>query len=400
MQLFDDSYLSRFFIAFFVVVAAPYLISKFLPSLGSRSSWKSGKKEGLSALIRKEINRLGGRTHHQSSRSSLSPQSKSHAFGSGRTISVYEIKLKSLEDIEGVGKERHDLEKSVQLLKDAQRGNRSSFKDISLALKKITNTPFSEREVIRVIRLCLEENTFILSEERREIMKYSDLVNTILARAILDAFIKDAILESSTVCKSLERSKNKPSKIIYLSIRLLVLLKTGASKKSLYEMAIQKPEVIQTRFKNLSSQQLSRAMMATLRIGGGRYISPNQVSHIIETQMYDFEKFKKDFIARKSKEQERKRQESSKKKSSNKKSSKEKTSSSSSSYGHGKLDQYYEILGCTQSDSKETIKKIYRKLALKNHPDRVNSLDASSKSRAHEKFVKIQQAYDEVMKQR
>ena len=50
---------------------------------------------------------------------------------------------------------------------------------------------------------------------------------------------------------------------------------------------------------------------------------------------------------------------------------------------------FYEVLGVERSASKEEIKKAYRKLAMKYHPDR-NPGDAA----AEEKFKEIQKAYD------
>ncbi len=50
---------------------------------------------------------------------------------------------------------------------------------------------------------------------------------------------------------------------------------------------------------------------------------------------------------------------------------------------------YYKILGISRSASPEEIKKAYRKLALKYHPDKVKS----NKQEAEEKFKKISEAY-------
>ena len=51
---------------------------------------------------------------------------------------------------------------------------------------------------------------------------------------------------------------------------------------------------------------------------------------------------------------------------------------------------YYEILGVPKGASIEEIKKTYRQLALKHHPDRV---EVSQKKEAEEKFKEISEAY-------
>ncbi len=62
----------------------------------------------------------------------------------------------------------------------------------------------------------------------------------------------------------------------------------------------------------------------------------------------------------------------------------------------------YEILGCTQNDSDQIIKKKYRVLVSKYHPDKIISKDVPEEiiMLANEKFQSIQQAYEEVMNTR
>jgi molecular chaperone DnaJ len=54
---------------------------------------------------------------------------------------------------------------------------------------------------------------------------------------------------------------------------------------------------------------------------------------------------------------------------------------------------YYEILGVAKTASSEEIKKSFRKLAMKYHPDRVSSLSDTEKKQAEEKFKELQEAY-------
>lgn len=66
------------------------------------------------------------------------------------------------------------------------------------------------------------------------------------------------------------------------------------------------------------------------------------------------------------------------------------------------LDPHYAILGATPADSVEEIKKKYRSLALKWHPDRVQARGGSAEAIRHaqEKFRQIVEAYEKIMETR
>lgn len=70
-------------------------------------------------------------------------------------------------------------------------------------------------------------------------------------------------------------------------------------------------------------------------------------------------------------------------------------------YGRENLDPY-ELLECSRSSSNEEIKKSYRKLIAKYHPDRFvgMSLDDEFVKLASEKFQTIQSAYDSIRNSR
>jgi len=54
---------------------------------------------------------------------------------------------------------------------------------------------------------------------------------------------------------------------------------------------------------------------------------------------------------------------------------------------------YYEVLGVAKGASDDDIKKAYRKLAMKYHPDRVSTLPDKEKKEAEDKFKELQEAY-------
>jgi DnaJ like chaperone protein len=63
-------------------------------------------------------------------------------------------------------------------------------------------------------------------------------------------------------------------------------------------------------------------------------------------------------------------------------------------------DWAYRVLEIDSHASNEEIKKAYRQLALKNHPDKVAYLGEDIRKKAQEKFQKINEAYEAVKKER
>jgi len=64
------------------------------------------------------------------------------------------------------------------------------------------------------------------------------------------------------------------------------------------------------------------------------------------------------------------------------------------------VDSDYKILGISSTASDDEVKKAYRKMAVKFHPDKVEQMGAEYQKGAKEKFQKIQDSYDAIKKRR
>lgn len=60
----------------------------------------------------------------------------------------------------------------------------------------------------------------------------------------------------------------------------------------------------------------------------------------------------------------------------------------------------YTILGITEHSTDDEVKKAYRKMAIKYHPDKVQAMGEEHQKAAKEKFQQIQEAYENIKKLR
>ena len=64
------------------------------------------------------------------------------------------------------------------------------------------------------------------------------------------------------------------------------------------------------------------------------------------------------------------------------------------------LDAAYQILEIDKNVTDDEVKKAYKKMAIKHHPDKVSSLGTDVQRSAEEKFKKINEAYEKIKKDR
>ncbi|MCU4166596.1 TerB family tellurite resistance protein [Carboxylicivirga caseinilyticus] len=64
------------------------------------------------------------------------------------------------------------------------------------------------------------------------------------------------------------------------------------------------------------------------------------------------------------------------------------------------LKSLYKVLEIDESASNEEVKKAYRKMAVRFHPDKVAHLGDDIKKSAEEKFKKVNEAYEKIRKER
>jgi DnaJ like chaperone protein len=63
-------------------------------------------------------------------------------------------------------------------------------------------------------------------------------------------------------------------------------------------------------------------------------------------------------------------------------------------------DSSYKILEIDQTSTNDEVKKAYRRMAMKYHPDKVSHLGEDFRKTADEKFKKVNEAYDKIKKER
>ena len=63
-------------------------------------------------------------------------------------------------------------------------------------------------------------------------------------------------------------------------------------------------------------------------------------------------------------------------------------------------DKYYRILEVPPTASNDEVKKAYRQMAVKYHPDKVSHLGEDVRLAAEHKFKMVNEAYEKIKKER
>ncbi|MCB0791628.1 MAG: TerB family tellurite resistance protein [Flavobacteriales bacterium] len=74
--------------------------------------------------------------------------------------------------------------------------------------------------------------------------------------------------------------------------------------------------------------------------------------------------------------------------------------SMSAMFGRGDIESAYRILEVDPKASDDAVKKAYRRMAVKHHPDKVGHLGDEVQKAAADKFKKVQQAWERIRRER
>lgn len=335
-----------------------------------------------------------------------------------KTLKVLELIIRGDKN---QGNYNNKLIRIYDLLLSIHEKKHNKLKGIKDSIEKYTRVPLASRYLVEKARILLNSDLFMISEEQEKFMNVSEIQQIIAAYTYMSLLIEDAVKGSATVSKVVERVRNVNQKQIFKTVEYMVLLKSGAGSKILMDEIISKQNFEVTKLKKMNETQKHNAIMSIIRSGFKEYKKPQDItseildtlkkmnrlrnehlnSHFKEDQRRE-EREKKEREERRKREQERFRRQkahANAEKERRERSRKEQGQRKQKIYAGGvELTDAYQTLGLDPNCSIRKIKKNYKHLAMKKHPDRLSDATASQKQKAHDEFIEIKNAYDKLLK--
>jgi len=330
--------------------------------------------------------------------------------------------LKVLESIilrnknQGVSSEAHLM--TYDLLLSIHEKKVGKLKEIKTAIENFTRSPLSANFLLEHLRVLLNSDLFLISETDELFMPFKEIIHISGVYTFMFLLIEDALKNNATVSKKMEKIQNTPCKQIFKTVEYLVLLKAGASAKVLMDEIILKQNWDLGRLRNMTETQKHTAVMSIIRKDYRVYKTYQEITQeILDTikkmnklrneylhenfkadQKYE-EKIKRENEQQKKAEEKRQRQQEEKERFNQQYNRQQKNSEQKIYAGNMELNEAYNKLGLDPNCSIRKIKRNYKYLAMKKHPDRqLNVIKETEKKRAHDEFIEIKNAYDKLMK--
>ncbi|MBT7609486.1 MAG: J domain-containing protein [Bacteriovoracaceae bacterium] len=219
------------------------------------------------------------------------------------------------------------------------------------------------------IKMLIKE---IIVQENYNHIKGNKLSEHLLSKLYIKT-LKEEILRESDLN---ERIKLNEDINLHNAVILLYIHKLGASEKVYREQLITSPKSLILRLKSFSVSQLDIIDREILL----KHTTIKSFYNYLKMAARKQKKFETDFFIRKEKAK-------------NKENYKSK-----SNLTPAKVQDALKILEMSRIVDLNSLKKNYKKMAMRYHPDRIGSESESESKVAHEKFVNINNAYQTLTK--
>ena len=292
------------------------------------------------------------------------------------------------------------------------------LKEIKMGIENFTRSPLSSSFLLEHLRVLLNSDLFLISETEEVFMPFKEILHVSGVYTFMFLLIEDALKNNATVSKKMEKIQNTSCKQIFKTVEYLILLKAGASSKVLMDEIVLKQNWDVARLRNMTETQKHTAVMSIIRKDYRVYKTYNEITQeILDTikkmnklrneylhdnfkadQQYD-EKMKRENEHHQKAKDKKQRHQEEKERFYNQHNNQQKDSEQKIYAGNMELNDAYHKLGLDPNCSIRKIKRNYKDLAMKKHPDRqLNIVKETEKKRVHDEFIEIKNAYDKLMK--